>query len=260
VYVIDLHTTSGDSPPFGTIGDTIRNRDFALRFPVPIVLGLEEHLDGTLLEYMNNMGHITMGFESGQHGDPGSIERAEDCVWMALAATGILLDPATVAHVNRARDRLEAATRSYPRVLEVRYRHAADPEHRFTMAEGYASFQPVTAGTRLAEDRAGPVVSPESGRVLMPLYQPQGDDGFFIMREFRPLWLHVSALMRHLRMDAALHWLPGVRRDREHRDTLYVDTRTARWFALQFFHLLGYRKRRMEGDVLVVSRRRHDRA
>jgi len=29
----------------------------------------------------------------------------------------------------------------------------------------------------------------------------------------------------------------------------------ARWFALEVFHLLGYRKRRQMGDVLVVARR-----
>jgi hypothetical protein len=30
----------------------------------------------------------------------------------------------------------------------------------------------------------------------------------------------------------------------------------ARWFALEVFHLLGYRKRREVGEVLVVTRRR----
>jgi hypothetical protein len=36
---------------------------------------------------------------------------------------------------------------------------------------------------------------------------------------------------------------------------LIVDQGTARWFALDVMHLLGYRRERMEGDLLVVSRR-----
>ena len=39
---------------------------------------------------------------------------------------------------------------------------------------------------------------------------------------------------------------------------LVVDTRVARFFPLQIFHLLGFRKRRRRGDKLFVSRRPHD--
>jgi hypothetical protein len=56
-----------------------------------------------------------------------------------------------------------------------------------------------------------------------------------------------------------LSWFPGVSRDPVHPGTLLVNGRTARWFALEVFHLLGYRKRRQIGDVLVVARRRETR-
>ncbi len=52
-YFIDLHTTSSDSLPFITLNDTLRNRKFAQQFPVPIILGLEEFLPGTMLSYIN---------------------------------------------------------------------------------------------------------------------------------------------------------------------------------------------------------------
>ena len=42
-------------------------------------------------------------------------------------------------------------------------------------------------------------------------------------------------------------------------DALFVNQRVARWYSLQIFHLLGYRKRRAQGEMLVVSRRRFDR-
>ena len=43
----------------------------------------------------------------------------------------------------------------------------------------------------------------------MPLYQPQGDDGFFVMREFRPFWLRVSSLLRRARADLLFRLLPA---------------------------------------------------
>jgi hypothetical protein len=43
-------------------------------------------------------------------------------------------------------------------------------------------------------------------------------------------------------------------------DTLEINTRVARLFPLQIFHLLGYRRLRWSGDRLVVTRRKFDTA
>lgn len=95
--------------------------------------------------------------------------------------------------------------------------------------------------------------------ILLPLYQGQGEDGFFVAREFSPFWLRVSRFCRMLRMGRWMHLLPGVRRDPEDPDLLIVDTAVARFYPLEIFHLLGFRKRRQDGTVLRVSRRRFDR-
>ena len=39
---------------------------------------------------------------------------------------------------------------------------------------------------------------------------------------------------------------------------LRIDTRIARFYPLQFFHLFGYRKFRRTATELLVSRRRYD--
>ena len=255
-HVIDLHTTSGQSAPFGTVGDTLRNRSFALSFPIPLIMGLEEHLEGTMLEYMNDRGHITLGLEGGRHLDPVSVDRLEAGVWLALSVSGVLSDPAAASQVTRARGQLAQAGARLPRVIEVRHRHFVSPHDEFAMRPGYASFQHVATGEHLADDDSGPVLAPESGLILMPLYQPDGDDGFFIAREFKRFWLGVSALLRRLHLDRLLPVFPGVRNALHQPDTLLIDGRVARWFALEVFHLLGYRKRRRMGDLLVVKRRR----
>ncbi|UCG87042.1 MAG: succinylglutamate desuccinylase/aspartoacylase family protein [Gemmatimonadota bacterium] len=255
IFFLDLHTTSGNSPSFGTIADTLRNRAFALQFPVPIILGLEEHLEGTFLEYVNNRGYVTMGFEGGRHDDPNSIDRVEQCVWLALAATRILFRHDGMPQIKHAHAGLSAAGKLFPRVLEVRYRHAVAGGDGFQMEPGFVSFQTVQAGQLLARDRTGSLTAFEDGRILMPLYQSQGEDGYFLMREFSTLWLKLSAFLRLLHFDSVFRLLPGVRRSPADPNTLIIRRRTARWFALQVAHLLGYRKRRMDGETLIVTRR-----
>ena len=197
VFVLDLHTTSGPGPAFAVLDDTLANRAFALHFTVPLVVGLEEELDGTLLQHLLDRGAVTLGFESGQHDEPAAVDRAEAAVWIALDAAG-LLPAGSRPEVAAARALLAAAGAGLPRVVEVRYRLAVTPADGFRMLPGFASFQPVGRGQVVARDRHGDVAVREPGRLLMPLYQPLGDDGFFLIREIRPFWLAVSTRMRRL--------------------------------------------------------------
>jgi succinylglutamate desuccinylase len=126
------------------------------------------------------------------------------------------------------------------------------------MEPGFTNFDPIRAGQLLAYDWRGPVQAPESGMVLMPRYQPLGDDGFFVARSVRPVWMRLSATLRGLKLEKLVPLLPGVRRQDSNADTLFVHTRVARFFPLEIFHLLGYRKRLWRDGVLVVSRRSFD--
>jgi len=252
VFVMDIHTTSSMSGPWATIEDTLRSRAFALDFPIPIILGLEEQVDGTLLEHVSRKGHVMLVFEAGQHGDPRSVDRTEAAIWTALGAAGVLRDPRR-KEVLSARRELTEETAALPRVLEMRYRHPVVPGDRFRMRPGYVNLQPIDEEEVLARDRSGMVRAPEGGRVLMPLYQEQGEDGFFVVREFDPFWLRVSEVLRRIRAGRIAHWLPGVRRHPDRDDTLVVNRKLARWYALEILHLLGYRKQRERGDVLIVQ-------
>ncbi len=257
VYFMDLHTSSADGPPFVTVGDTLRNRRFARRMPLPLILGLEEQVDGALLEYLNNFGIITMGVEAGRHDSPESVDYHEAAIWLALAAAGLISEDA-VPDVARLHKLLTDAARGAPRVVEVRRRHAITAKDGFSMKPGFANFQAVTEGEEVARDVRGPVSAPETGLILLPLYQGQGDDGFFIAREVKMFWLRLSAVLRKLRLSAAVAILPGVRRDSEDDAVLLVNTSVARVYPLEVFHLFGFRKLRLNGSELVVSRRRHD--
>lgn len=253
VYVLDLHTTSGAGGAFATTADSLDNRDLARALRVPLVLGLEELLDGTLHDYLDRRGCITVAFEAGQHDDPESIDRAEAAVWLTLATIGMVREAGS-PEVGRSRRRLDREGLRHPPVLEMRHRHGIAPDDEFCMDPGYHNFSPVRRGQGLARDRHGRVRAPERGRVLMPLYQAQGNDGYFLVREFRPFWLHLSRALRGLGADRWVHWLPGVRASATDPSRLVINRRVARWFALQVLHLVGYRRMRQEGDELVVLR------
>jgi len=253
--VLDLHTTSGDSLPFAVLADSLPNRRLARALEVPVILGLEEQLDGTLLSVLEADGWITSGCEGGRHEDPASIDHCEAAIWLAMEAAGVLEADVGRVPLEAARARLRAARRGVPRVFEVRYRHAISPADRFLMNPGWASFRTVAANQALGVDRDGPVLAPEQGRLLMPLYQPTGSDGFFLMRPVPRAWLVLAWALRRLGVPRLVPLLPGVRRDPARDDVLLVDRRTARFRALDILHLLGFRRERAEGDLLVVSRR-----
>ncbi len=250
VYLLDLHTTSGPGEPFSTVMDSLRSRKFALGIPVPLIVGLGELVEGTLLGYMAKLGVPGMVFEGGKHDDPSSVDASEAGIWLALAQAGIIAGDA-FPEVRESRDRLSTETKDLPRALELKYRHPISEGEGFKMLPGFRSFQRVGEAEILARDRMGPVRAPWGGRLLMPLYQAQGEDGFFLIKEFHPSWLRVSEFLRRAQVDRIVHWLPGIRRESEGRG-MVVNRRMARWFALEILHLLGYRKEVDQGDRLVV--------
>jgi succinylglutamate desuccinylase len=257
VYVLDLHTTSGTGGAFTTFGDTLPNRMFAAHLPVPMILGIEELLEGTLLAFLGRHGLVGVAFETGQHDEPAAVERAVAGIWVQVAALG-LLPGRRLREAREGRAYLRRAAGGLPRVMEMRYRHPVAPSDQFHMHPGWRNFQVVRRGQVLARDARGEVLAREGGRILMPLYQAQGEDGFFLIRAFAPFWLQASRVLRSLGLDRVVHMLPGIERDRTRPDALIVHRSVARWYALQLFHLLGYRRQEVAGDHLVMRRRRYD--
>jgi succinylglutamate desuccinylase len=257
VYFVDLHTVSGRSAPFGVISDTLPNRAFALHFGVPIILGLDERVEGSLPEYVYKLGCVTLGFEAGRHDDPASIDLHEAAIWIGLHAAGNLRNgggPPLEPCVRR----LAAATAGIPRFLEIVGRYRIEDRAAFEMCPGFENFQAVVAGELVAVDRGAEVRVDEPACLFMPLYQREGDDGFFLARRVRPFWLKLSSLLRRLRLAAITHWLPGVRRHPTRPFSVLVHPGLPRLRATQLFHLLGFRRRRPENGRLVFTRRAFD--
>lgn len=182
VYVLDLHTTSGRGGTFTSTADLPRHRRFALKIPVPLVLGLDEHLEGTLLGHLDRLGYTTTVCECGQHGEPRAVTRARAAIWLAIRAAGLLPETA-VPEAGRSYRIMRAARDHLPRLFETVHRHPVTSADRYRTRPGFGNFQLIRAGQVVGDDRGGEVAAPCSGRLLMPLYQELGEDGFFVVRE-----------------------------------------------------------------------------
>lgn len=251
-YFMDLHTTSSHTIPFITLNDTILNRKFTRQFPMPIILGIEEYLKGPALSYINELGYVAFGFEAGQHDEKQSVDNHEAFAYVSLVLTGVL--PETKLF-HRYMQRLKKATRGIGGFYEIFYRHEIQQEEEFIMRPGFVNFQTVRKNAYLAESNNEGIYAPHESRVLMPLYQTQGEDGFFLIRKIAPIYLHISAILRKLRMDHLLTLLPGVSWQTKAKEGLKINLRIARFFAKPIFHLLGYRSVEIGDHYLFANSR-----
>ena len=251
-YFIDLHTTSSKTIPFITINDTMINRRFSLKFPVPVVLGIEEYLDGPLLTYINELGYIAIGFEAGQHDDEIAFKNQVAFIHLVLKETGILPQQ---SNLDDYTGELAQQTKGRHDFFEILDYHRIQPGELFEMEQGFENFQPIRKKEKLATSNGNSVYASKGGRIFMPLYQKQGEDGFFIIRKIPQLIIVASAFLRFIRFDSFLTLLPGVTWMSEKKDALRVNLHVARFMARDFFHLLGYRTKQKGNDYLVVRNR-----
>ena len=184
VHILDLHTTSSGGGAFSTSADTPRHRPFVGAIPVPMVQHLNHKLQGTLITYLDQIGYTTAVFESGQHEEPAAVDRALRAIWLAVRASGLLgAAEADAPEATAAYRDLQDEWLHLPRVVELTYRHPIAEGDGYLTKPGFRNFQPVRAGDVIGRDRNGDVVAPRSGRILMPLYQRLGEDGFFVVRD-----------------------------------------------------------------------------
>ena len=253
VFLVDLHTTSAHGVPFVLFGDTLAQRAFTSGLPLPVVLGLEEQLDGVLSSYWTRHGCTTFGVEGGQHDDPASVDNLAAVLLLAAEAAG-LFERGAVKDTRAAYELLELRRGSLPRVMEVVSRHAIVDEDAFIMEPGFKNLDHARATQLLARDRNGEIRAPRDGLVLLPLYQKQGSEGFFWGRAVSRARLRASAALRHFRLDRFLDLLPGVARDKEHPSMFVVDKALANIYPVGVFHMLGYRKVRQLRDRMTLER------
>ena len=167
VIILDLHSTSAYGAPFCIISDTLQNRRVAFPWSIPVILGLEEAIDGTIQEYFGSLGHVTAAVEGGQHRDPETVRHLESVLWITLAGSGFLREE-DVADYEGHRRRLVQSCSGLPSVVEVFHRHGVSANNGFEMRPGFRNFSPVRKGDPIARDRDGEVVARANGILILP--------------------------------------------------------------------------------------------
>ena len=182
IVFLDFHTTTADGGIFSIVPENEESKAIAEQLHAPVVTGMAHGLKGTTQEYFNEVGKtrnaVGLVFESGQHDDPLSVNRAIAALINCMRTIGCIT-PESVENVHD--QLLTDFSKNLPKVVNLDYCHKIKKVDKFEMMPGYQNFQKVQKGEVLAKDRNGAIKAEKDGLILMPLYQRQGEDGFFIV-------------------------------------------------------------------------------
>lgn len=183
VYLLDLHTTTATGGIFTLPTEDAYTLEIAQTMIAPVILGLVERLEGTLLQHYvqryEEKSVVGIVFEAGQHDDPLSVNRTIAAVINYMRTIGSV-SPEHI--VNRHADLLKSYAEGLPKVARLLYVHRIEEGDHFKMVPGFENFQEVAKGTVMAHDRRGEIKAACDGLVLMPHYQSKGNDGFFMIK------------------------------------------------------------------------------
>jgi succinylglutamate desuccinylase len=185
---LDLHTTSSFGGIFSLCNENEESLKVAFALHAPVVLGFTKGIRGTTMHYFNNENFqkntISLSFESGQHQEKLSVNRAISAIINCLKEIGCINEN----HVENFHEEiLIRYSDNLPKLTHLLVRHAISPGDHFEMQPGYVNFQKIQKGEHIATDINGPISAGADGLLLMPLYQKKGEDGFFIVKEIDSL-------------------------------------------------------------------------
>jgi len=180
-YFLDCHTTSSASLPYISVQEVGDNDAWAHRFPVYIIRGFSDIVFGCIDHYLSRIGVTGFVFEGGQHDSKNAIVYHEGMIWLALAeACG--LDLKKLSEFPKAVEKL-SEQKENQKTFEIIHRHSLEDDDQFKMQPGYENFQSINKGEFLATHNGEKILSTWDACIFMPLYQAQGNDGFFVVEE-----------------------------------------------------------------------------
>lgn len=184
VIFADLHSFSAEG---GMFAITARKEDHINLFSklhVPLIFGIEKTLRGTAFRYYQDRGCVTFALEGGQHENKVTIKNNTAAMLAMLDEVGCI-NTTNLPAFEQHEAYLAEENRQLPARVELVYQHMIEPGDEFRMRAGFNNFQTVKKGEWLATDKEGKITAQCDGYLLMPLYQQQGNDGFFIAQEYQ---------------------------------------------------------------------------
>jgi len=182
VIYIDMHTFSGSGGMFSITPREERHIELLTQLKVPLIFGIQSTLIGTSMDYVEDAGHVGFAFETGTHGTLDAEENALAGLIVLFVSQGFI-SADKVEDFGKFYSYLMGKVSDYPHKVNFHYKHIIEDGDEFVMNPGFQNFDTVKKGDWLASDKHGKITSQSDGYLLMPLYQDQGNDGFFIVRD-----------------------------------------------------------------------------
>lgn len=184
IVFLDIHTTTAFGGIFGISTDDEESLRIAVELHAPVITGMMKGIRGTSLHHFSKKNYgenaVAVVFEAGQHNEALSVKRAIAAITNCMRTIGSVRQDDVE---NRHDELLIEYSKDLPKVAKLLKVHQIKSGDDFKMVPNYKNFQPVKKGDILATDKHGVIKASEDGMVLMPLYQKQGEDGFFLIRE-----------------------------------------------------------------------------
>ncbi|MGY5850794.1 succinylglutamate desuccinylase [Salegentibacter sp. F14] len=181
-YFLDCHTTSSPSLPYISVQEVNDNDQWAHKFPTYIVRGFSDMVYGCIDHYLSRTGLTGFVLEAGQHTDKTSVENHEGVIWLALKEA-CNLDLTKISGYPDCVNNFAEKNAPEQRTFELVHRYGLEDSDQFKMEPGFENFQKITKGEFLAIHNGKKIKSEWNARIFMPLYQAQGNDGFFIVEQ-----------------------------------------------------------------------------
>lgn len=179
---MDLHSTSAPNGQFAVATDTSPEELLEV-LKAPIIYGLNDILHGTMTSFFDSLGYETIGYEGGQIGEEQAKWNIVAAVWEVMVKLGMLTH-AQIPIPDQAHNKLGQLMREgVPHKLKLRYHHKVPEGSFFEMKPGFVNFDFIEGDSVLGRDNFGEVTASRDAYLLMPKYQKDGSDGFFLVEE-----------------------------------------------------------------------------
>ena len=180
ITIIDLHNTSSPNGVFSIVNN-LKEKKIAEHLKVPIINNLLNKVKGSFAQYYSDQKIETIVFEGGAIGDPASINNHEVSVWKMLEKKDFI-DINCIPHrVQKNYTKMNHFSKNTQGYYFVKYIHKITEESDFLMNPNMQNFEQIKKNQIIGSDKNGMVKSPYDGFLLMPLYQKEGKEGFYII-------------------------------------------------------------------------------
>ena len=180
ITIVDLHNTSSQDGLF-TIVSNENEEKIASYVEIPCITKLFSKVKGSLVQYYNSKGITSLVFEGGAINDPVSIFNHENGIYKILQKMKFIKENDIPINIIKEREQIKIIHKNKFSKHEVKYIHKIKNEDKFIMMNNITNFKNVNKNDIIGKDVNGEVRAPIKGKILMPLYQSQGSEGFYII-------------------------------------------------------------------------------